>query len=823
MFSAIKNNDALLIIDAIIFLLCLFGVYRMALKATTPCNFENKESYLVVSELYDGESRLAAGDTILTIGGYSFKNGSEVEVYIDGKNIGDAVDLSFIKNGEILSSEIKLVSYYSLPELIIISLVALLFIILPLIVILKSDEKSAIIFHWSSMGLAMTLTMTLANYNAEPKFISMLIHILFHFAFCLAPVFFIHFVSTFTGWAYKSFRYVLIVFYSIAILIAGLLSYTFLQAVQDLLIEDIQQYVTIYKHIFQVFLLICVFAIVLVLVLSYKRSDDLVAKRKVKWLILGFLGPSAFAVLWLVPFILFDYSLMSEILMHILLISFPLTVTIAIVKYQLMDIDLIFRRSVVYSIALGGFIIIYILLLTALTYLVKGINETIPAVMAAVLVAVLLQPAKNRIQKFVDRKFFRVEYNYREEQKSFLEEIKNSNDISALSEKIVKHTDALIPVDKIGFFILKKPGNNIRILAHKGFDILVGRSLKFEEENLKTDLPLPIAVDDKVEPGVEVESADLKVFRRWGMVLVFPIKSPSGVIHAFIVMGAKKSGAKYLQEDIDLINTVSAATALTIDRIMLQEELIIEHLEAERLEELNQMKSQFVSNVSHELKTPLTSIKMFAEILRDKKGYESEKSQEYLEIIEGESDRLKRLIDNVLDFAKIERGIKTYDKDIVEFNHLTHDVLKMMKYQFKMAKIDLVQNISEEESYINADRDAVEEAMLNILSNAIKYSEQNTSVTVSTAKRNSYVCFEVVDEGIGISETDLKEIFNPFFRTKNNDVIKVKGTGLGLSIVRHIINAHEGKIEVESKLGEGSSFTLLFPNLNKEDEKDTYC
>ncbi|MHA2122511.1 MAG: sensor histidine kinase, partial [Promethearchaeota archaeon] len=331
------------------------------------------------------------------------------------------------------------------------------------------------------------------------------------------------------------------------------------------------------------------------------------------------------------------------------------------------------------------------------------------------------------------------------------------------------------------------------------------------------------AVDDKVEPGVEVESADLKVFRRWGMVLVFPIKSPSGVIHAFIVMGAKKSGAKYLQEDIDLINTVSAATALTIDRIMLQEELIIEHLEAERLEELNQMKSQFVSNVSHELKTPLTSIKMFAEILRDKKGYESEKSQEYLEIIEGESDRLKRLIDNVLDFAKIERGIKTYDKDIVEFNHLTHDVLKMMKYQFKMAKIDLVQNISEEESYINADRDAVEEAMLNILSNAIKYSEQNTSVTVSTAKRNSYVCFEVVDEGIGISETDLKEIFNPFFRTKNNDVIKVKGTGLGLSIVRHIINAHEGKIEVESKLGEGSSFTLLFPNLNKEDEKDTYC
>jgi len=300
--------------------------------------------------------------------------------------------------------------------------------------------------------------------------------------------------------------------------------------------------------------------------------------------------------------------------------------------------------------------------------------------------------------------------------------------------------------------------------------------------------------------------------------LIFPVKSPSGEFHAFVVLGAKKAGYRFFEEDIDLLNTISATAAITIDRIKLQEELIIEHIESERLEELNKMKSDFVSNVSHELKTPLTSIKMFAELLKDKAGCESEKSQEYLEIIEGESDRLKRLIDNVLDFAKIERGIKTYEMSVVDFNHLSLEVLNMMQYQFKMSKIDLIKDIGADETFITADKDAVEEAMMNILSNAIKYSEQNISVTVSTFERNSYVCFEVVDEGIGISESDLKDIFNPFFRTKNNDVIKAEGTGLGLSIVKHIVDAHDGKIEVESKPGKGSKFTLLFPKLNKEDE-----
>jgi signal transduction histidine kinase len=676
----------------------------------------------------------------------------------------------------------------------------------------------------------MVIAMTSANYTVGPQFLSRFLHTLFLLAFCLTPIFFMHFISNFIPWTNKTYRFVLLMFYLIGIILAGFLSYSYWLALRNLSLESIQDYISIYNFIFRPFLLLSIIGITSVLIFSFIIAKDAITKKKLKWLLFGFLiGPLAFAILWAFPLLFLGYPLMPEYLMNLLLISFPVSIAIAIVKYQMMDIDFLINRSVVYTIVISGLAATYILLFTLFTLLIKGMEETFPAVISAVIVAVFMNPIKIRVQKIVDKKFFRVEYNYREEQKRFLVDIKNSNDIKSLADKIVTHADALIPVSKIGFFIvyvdvdtdyvskhynsegqLRKPGYRVSILAHKGFEILVGRSLKFDEENLKTDLAIPVALDDKVEPGVVIESADLKVFKRWGMALVFPIKSPSGIFHAFLVLGTKKSGVRYYQEDIDLLNTVAATSALTIERIKLQEELIREQLESERLEELNKLKSYFVSSVSHELKTPLTSIKMFAELLKETST--SEKSQEYLKIINGESDRLRRLIDNVLDFAKIEKGLQTYDMSLTDINQLAIEVLKMMEYQFRMSKIELVENISKEKYIINADKGAVEEAMINILSNAIKYSDQNTKIIVSTYIGNGFIIYKVEDEGIGISQKDLNEIFNPFFRSQSNGNIKAEGAGLGLTIIKHIIDAHKGKIIVESTLGKGSSFTLQFPN-----------
>ncbi len=812
MIGTSKKSISILILDSIIFLLCLFGIYRLSEKAFLPFNFKIDNSYIVITEVTEALQNIAVGDTIVNIDNISFKHREELELYTDTKNINDTVNIFLLNNNKVVTSSIRLVNYYSLIEIIIIAFVGVLFVILPLFVLLKSEDKSSIYFHWANIGLAMVITMSAANQNVGPRIISNLVHILFLFSFALTPVLFMHFVSAFTGRIFKYYRIVIGIFYTLAIIIAGMLSYLFLQYIQTKVFEFIQQYVELYAYVFRIFLIASIVTILVLFYYAYNKIDDYVTKRKLNWLIIGFLiGPLAFMLFWVIPFFLYGHPFMSEGLMHILLISFPVSITIAIVKYQMLDVDLILNRSVVYALVLLGLIAIYLLLFMFFTDIVKGIDDRIPAVIAAVFVAFLLQPAKRKVQTFVDRRFFRVRYNYREEQKKFLEDIKGSYGIESLSKKIVEHADVLIPVEKIGFFIVKKPENRIRILANRGFEILEGRSVQFEEEKLKTDLPFPVAVDNKVEQGVTIESADREVFKRWGMALVFPIKSPSGEIHGFLVLGSKKSGTKYFQEDIDLLNTVALTCAITLDRIKLQEQLILERLESERLDELNKTKSLFVSTVSHDLKAPLTSIILFAQLLDKELELKSDKTKDCLEIIEGEGNRLRRQIENVLDFAKIEEGLKQYNFNYLSFNQLTKNVLLLMEYQFKMAKIKLVKYLSNDEITIKADEDAVEQAMINLLSNAIKYSASGTKVTVSTGKLNDFAFFKVEDQGVGISQQDKKRIFEPFFRTAGKKSIKAEGTGLGLAIIKNIIDAHSGRIEMMSTPGKGSTFSLFFP------------
>jgi len=325
------------------------------------------------------------------------------------------------------------------------------------------------------------------------------------------------------------------------------------------------------------------------------------------------------------------------------------------------------------------------------------------------------------------------------------------------------------------------------------------------------NLSLPVAVESKIESGIKIELADTKVFNRWGMCLVFPLKSAEGQIYAFIVLGEKKSGRKFAAEDVDLLNTVASRAAATFERIKLQEELIREHLESERLDELNKLKSFFVSRVSHDFKNPLTSIKMFSELLQGNKNLSEQTKKEYLKVIEGESDKLAILINNVLDFSKIEKDAKVYCFERTDLNEIVEDVLRSLQYQIKMnnfkIELDLCMNCGK----IDADKIAVEEAIVNLMTNAIKYSKEIKKIRIITSANDKYISVAIEDQGIGISGEELKNIFEPFFRSKYKEAKKVSGTGLGLTIVKHIMDAHNGSIDVKSELNKGSCFTLNFP------------
>jgi len=227
---------------------------------------------------------------------------------------------------------------------------------------------------------------------------------------------------------------------------------------------------------------------------------------------------------------------------------------------------------------------------------------------------------------------------------------------------------------------------------------------------------------------------------------------------------------------------------------------------------LSQMKSEFVSNVSHELRTPLASIRVFGEFLRLGRVQQPEKTREYGEFIETESRRLTQLINNILDFAKIESGAKTYRFERVDLAEVISDALRSLEVSLRHKGFQLAFEapavpLSEAE----VDPDAVAQAVANLVDNAVKYSNGAKEIKVHLGREGDEAVISVEDHGIGISPDEQDKIFERFHRVSTGLVHDVKGSGLGLSIVSHVVKAHAGRVRVESEPGRGSTFFIHLP------------
>ena len=240
--------------------------------------------------------------------------------------------------------------------------------------------------------------------------------------------------------------------------------------------------------------------------------------------------------------------------------------------------------------------------------------------------------------------------------------------------------------------------------------------------------------------------------------------------------------------------------------------LVLAYRSANRELKLSEMKATFVSNVSHELRTPLASIRVFGEFLRLGRVRGSTKVSEYGEYIETESRRLTQLINNILDFSKIESEVKTYDFEPADVEAIVADTLRTFDVRLRHTGFEIELDSPEEPLPLAAvDRDAVRQAISNLLDNAVKYSGDSRRIGVTLGTRDDFVTIAVRDYGIGISQEEQKKIFERFHRVSTGLVHDVKGSGLGLSIVSHVVNAHGGKVRVKSEPGKGSIFTLFLP------------
>lgn len=234
---------------------------------------------------------------------------------------------------------------------------------------------------------------------------------------------------------------------------------------------------------------------------------------------------------------------------------------------------------------------------------------------------------------------------------------------------------------------------------------------------------------------------------------------------------------------------------------------------------LSQMKSDFVSNVSHELKTPLASIRLFGELLRSGRVSSPEKVREYGELIETEGRRLSQLIANILDFARIESAQRPYARTQLDLGALVQDTLERFQVAVKHEGFVIDYQRPPEAVNVVGDSAALGQAVYNLVDNALKYSKDVRRLAVEVSQQQEHAVLVVTDHGIGIPAEEHEKIFERFHRVSTGLVHAVRGSGLGLSIVKHVVDAHQGRIEVASEVGKGSRFTVRLPASGTEERR----
>ncbi len=227
--------------------------------------------------------------------------------------------------------------------------------------------------------------------------------------------------------------------------------------------------------------------------------------------------------------------------------------------------------------------------------------------------------------------------------------------------------------------------------------------------------------------------------------------------------------------------------------------------------ELARIKAGFVSNVSHELKTPIALIRLAIETLEMRRFSTPEEGEKFVRLISRETVRLNHLVDNILDFARIEAGQRVFRFTDVDVGEVVRETLDSFRLRLEDQGFALTVTIPDSLPLVRGEPAAIAQCLLNLLDNAMKYSRQRKEIHVAAAVRDGAVAISVRDRGLGIAPRDQRRVFEKFVRLETGLVHDVKGAGLGLSLVDQIVRAHGGRVELTSAAGEGSTFTLVFP------------
>jgi signal transduction histidine kinase len=742
------------------------------------------------------------------------------------------VQLIARRNGKEIAITVPLQSRFSNRFILINLLLGLQFWIVGIFVYLrKAAYRAARIFYWGCIALAFSILANWPSGSIGAGFMASLLHILYFCIYPLVPGFILGFTII-----YPSERRFIhpallraIVFGPCIIMIAMLQS-NYLPAIYFNSLSHHTMFLEFYTF-FRLLLVIYIISSFGFLINSYKTAINKEHRDKIRWIFWGMaVGAVPFLFLWTIPLIFGIPPFIPEGLNYIFLFAVPLAFGFSIVKYQALDIEVVINRSIVYAVVTGIIVATYLVLVGMMGYFLHSLSprtSNFLIIIFTLVASIAFSPLKQRIQTFVDKTFYRVKYNYRLAMKDFSETIRSVHDQNQLINLMIEKINNAIPIKKLAFLLAEATGKIFRIAANHGMNENDLTDLRGDLSEARIEL-----IHKSRNVLVKAGSADRSDYpelpntiglERAGIKIVIPVMQQEQIV-GMMLLGEKRSEARYSEEDLALLTAMAHEGFQTVERIRLQENMIIERAEKEKLQELSDLKSEFVSHVSHELRTPLTSIQWSIENLLD--GIPEPpppKIRKYLEGISSSSKHLARMIENLLDISRIEAGRIEIHAERLPIATEIQNALEQVQTLADRKAIRLETTIAGE-LWLRADRDCLKEILTNLLDNAIKYSPEKSLVQIhaklaekADAEKfgkniGGMVMLSIIDNGIGIPKEKQAEIFERFVRVKTEKSAREKGLGLGLYIVKKLVELQDGTIWVESEPGKGSVFRFMLPS-----------
>jgi len=834
----IRHNILLFTADVIILLLCIAGVEHCRLKAGLHANYDAGSGTLGtdtarVVTVTESETILQVGDILTSVSGFRIQDMRDVEQILDLHAAGDTISMEFRRGGSAIEASYTLTRYYSAFDIVMQGGGVLIFFALGFFVLSrKPEDAEALVFHQLSVTVAGVLAFTHGYLMMEPYGSGHLLRALLPSTYAFIGVFVLHFSFVYPT-PRELRRTFLLMMYAVPLLPSLLAIYASYSMTMPFTLDNAPLYYQVFA-LTKAIMIVGAVAGIAVMIVKFRRTRETTIRRQIAWVVLG-IGFSVFVyvVPWLLTTSPVVHSMLAPNISDILdkvkieesLLTLSLVLTasfmaIGIIRYRFFDIEFFFKRGTIATTVILLLVALYSAVLYGLTELTgaqSGMTIYAMSLIALIAVLILFLPVRSTVRRTVDRWFFRVEYDFREHLTRISRLIGETVEEAAAARVLTAGIDDLMHVEGALVLLVREDGW-LETLARSGFPKWRAARMQVHPERIAGLPDDPLVTPDMAEDTNDVQELRMAFTRRFGIVLLMPIRREDGSVLGLLLLGKKRSETRFTLDDLDLLRTLCRQTGLQIQRLQLQETLMLEKQEAAKLRELSQMKSYFVSGVSHDLKTPLTSIKLFAELLEQRIPKDDTTGRKHVGIIQGECDRLARLINNVLDFTKIERGTMQYSFAPTRVCEVVRNAYDIMQYQFTMSKIECTLHCDEsiESVEVEADSDALVEAMTNLLSNAIKYSGNDKRIAMRTRRAQDRVCIDIEDHGLGIAAEDLEHLFEPFYRSTSGDVQKRGGVGLGLALVKHIIDAHQGNIHVRSVLGEGSTFTLSLHTMEAE-------